>query len=106
MDASDIFRFGIGLVTVLKLVFWTFPLHVSKPRISFPMIYKAGPNHSLHQETFAVFIDGGVRRGGDIFKAVALGAQAGYSQFQLARVAGRAIAWLGRLGGDFRTTVA
>lgn len=36
-------------------------------------------NHSLHQETFAVFIDGGVRRGGDIFKAVALGAQAGYS---------------------------
>ena len=27
------------------------------------------------QENFAVFIDGGVRRGGDIFKAVALGAQ-------------------------------
>lgn len=26
-----------------------------------------------------MFIDGGVRRGGDIFKAVALGAQAGYS---------------------------
>ena len=28
------------------------------------------------KENFAVFIDGGVRRGGDIFKAVALGAQA------------------------------
>ncbi|CAE7538016.1 CYB2 [Symbiodinium sp. CCMP2456] len=28
------------------------------------------------KEDFAVFIDGGVRRGGDIFKAVALGAQA------------------------------
>ena len=36
-------------------------------------------NHLLPgspQESFAVFIDGGVRRGGDVFKAVALGAQA------------------------------
>jgi isopentenyl diphosphate isomerase/L-lactate dehydrogenase-like FMN-dependent dehydrogenase len=36
------------------------------------------PSNQLNQfqESFAVFIDGGVRRGGDIFKAVALGAQA------------------------------
>ncbi|CAK9104505.1 unnamed protein product [Durusdinium trenchii] len=41
-----------------------------------PEVMEALKEAGATKETFAVFIDGGVRRGGDIFKAVALGAQA------------------------------
>ncbi|CAK9017258.1 unnamed protein product [Durusdinium trenchii] len=41
-----------------------------------PEVMEALKEAGATKENFAVFIDGGVRRGGDIFKAVALGAQA------------------------------
>ncbi|CAJ1365056.1 unnamed protein product [Effrenium voratum] len=41
-----------------------------------PEVMAALKEAGATKETFSVFIDGGVRRGGDIFKAVALGAQA------------------------------
>ncbi|CAJ1435998.1 unnamed protein product [Effrenium voratum] len=41
-----------------------------------PEVMEALKEAGATKETFAVFIDGGVRRGGDIFKACALGAQA------------------------------
>ena len=41
-----------------------------------PEVMEAVKAEGATKENFAVFIDGGVRRGGDVFKAVALGAQA------------------------------
>ncbi|OLP95086.1 Cytochrome b2, mitochondrial [Symbiodinium microadriaticum] len=41
-----------------------------------PEVMEAIKAEGATKENFAVFIDGGVRRGGDVFKAVALGAQA------------------------------